>query len=1327
MGVLCAAGPRRYTFAHEQFFEFLAGTALAERLLECVSERPDELPSLLWSYVERATPVWDEIAAFAVQVAEEGVPGLGRRVVEWLLPSDPAEALRWAVRLQTASVVEMLLADFRNGSGWPHAWEPGHALGCIGSTQVVEGLAATVLGEDALAADLAARVLADIRSGPAIAALVSAAQSGITGPPLASVLEALASAETGAADECLATAFRASPGACPRSVFRRLGRARPAAMVEALHGAAPSLKVDVIGGLHGVVESETVGAIAAALRDPGAPVRRSAAVALGHLATPEVLATVVWAASRGHGNARRSALALLSRASCVGAMEKCHLFGWDAIDATSTDLGSVVTESLRPLLPAGMGADDCEACAEAVNALTQLICGQAVPALVQALSDTESGARSAAAEAIGRLGVRDALGCLMEMARSDADGVCRAAATRALGWLDARESVACLVELAEVAEQSVQTAALAGLRQSASASSVVPVAKLLRDCPNALVRAHCALVLGEIAVREAFRHAVGTELAGAATTGRDGRGTEVCVDLLAMLFSRMAGSDVTAAMVLTGIADGSLPGRACPTGGGAALPPGLDCVVPALMDALSCDPDPDVRRSAALALASVGAGEAVPVLCRALGDADSGVRWAAVFALRRADSVEARAAIANAAHVEGLMGGVEASCDARWFASGGTAVLDALANALPRAETNRWAAGVLATMDPLPVERVTALLACPEPLRRAGACMALGGAKAKSAIPLLAALLSDGSALVRGAAARALGRLGFQDAKALCRLLEDDDDGVREQAAIALGQLGRAEGMPILTKAMGRIPLEEDVAEALARTGEPEAAEALVDRLGALAPDQRPGIIRALQLFPDKRVLAGAILGKNATASLLLRTGAGADICGRRLSPAFAASRGQNGGGPRSRHSADVTERHRRPRAGAVGFPAECTALQTASAAASQRRAAFPLPAASGRSPAVAAPAPLRKEERQRLIRVRDEINRKLGSNWPMLGESDAFLRLCDLVMKYAKARGTVLILGESGAGKELVARAIHVCSGRASSPFHPVNCGAIGAQLLADDLFGHVKGAFTGAGRERAGVFEAAEGGTVFLDEIATASAEVQVALLRVVERGEYQRCGETTIRQANVRIVAATNQNLEASVREGTFREDLWYRLKALECRVPPLRERGEDVVLLAQSTLGRLTQRLGRETIPGFTESDILRMTEYPWPGNVREIENTIERWLAVGEGGSPLCIPDSGSSTPVPIPPEPAPKPVHWPRSTPSERMAVARHLGGNGRRFARAAYVDATGTPQRTASRDLRTLRDEGVLLQHKPTERGGGTTYSLAPLAPADPETRLPE
>ncbi len=234
-----------------------------------------------------------------------------------------------------------------------------------------------------------------------------------------------------------------------------------------------------------------------------------------------------------------------------------------------------------------------------------------------------------------------------------------------------------------------------------------------------------------------------------------------------------------------------------------------------------------------------------------------------------------------------------------------------------------------------------------------------------------------------------------------------------------------------------------------------------------------------------------------------------------------------------------------------------------------------------------------------------------------MLGESEAMRNIMDAVGKAASTAATVLITGESGTGKELAARAVHYGSARASDPFVPVNCGGIPDSLLESELFGHMKGAFTGASESRAGFFHAADGGTIFLDEVSETSPSMQVKLLRVLQDKEVCMVGSNRPRKVDVRILAATNKDLWTLVEKGTFRKDLFYRLNVITIALPPLRERHNDIVLLATHFAQRFAAEFGRPR-PQFSERATSVLRNYDWPGNVRELENVVQRLVLMTEG-------------------------------------------------------------------------------------------------------------
>ena len=271
----------------------------------------------------------------------------------------------------------------------------------------------------------------------------------------------------------------------------------------------------------------------------------------------------------------------------------------------------------------------------------------------------------------------------------------------------------------------------------------------------------------------------------------------------------------------------------------------------------------------------------------------------------------------------------------------------------------------------------------------------------------------------------------------------------------------------------------------------------------------------------------------------------------------------------------------------------------------------------------------------------------------------------------------TVLITGESGTGKELIARAIHQESSREAKPLVPVNCGAIPEELLESELFGHEKGAFTSAIRTRIGRFEMAEGGTVFLDEIGEMSPQLQVKLLRVLQERQFERVGGTRTITADIRVVTATNQNLKEAVKEGRFREDLYYRLDVIPIQAPPLRERREDIPLLVRYFLERFNQARP-SNVEGMDRAALEVLTGYDWPGNVRELENLVERMIILSDG--PMIglddLPERFSG------PRAVPQPGG--QVLPEEGFSLNRHLAGMEEDLIRQALAKAKGVKKRAA-------------------------------------------
>ncbi|MBT8106489.1 MAG: sigma 54-interacting transcriptional regulator [Woeseiaceae bacterium] len=265
---------------------------------------------------------------------------------------------------------------------------------------------------------------------------------------------------------------------------------------------------------------------------------------------------------------------------------------------------------------------------------------------------------------------------------------------------------------------------------------------------------------------------------------------------------------------------------------------------------------------------------------------------------------------------------------------------------------------------------------------------------------------------------------------------------------------------------------------------------------------------------------------------------------------------------------------------------------------------------------ALAENAKLRKELERERDYLREEVNVALNFG-PIVGTSTALKRMLKRVEAVAETPASVLLLGESGVGKELVARAIHARSPRADGPLVKVNCASIPKELFESEFFGHVKGAFTGAHRDRVGRFQLADGGTIFLDEVGEIPMELQGKLLRVLQESEFERVGDDVTRYVDVRIVAATNRNLEKLMVEGNFREDLFYRLSVFPIDVPPLRQRGGDIVQLAQHFLEQTCKDFGREPMT-LTRSQAADLKAYDWPGNVRELKNVIERAVILSPG-------------------------------------------------------------------------------------------------------------
>jgi len=274
----------------------------------------------------------------------------------------------------------------------------------------------------------------------------------------------------------------------------------------------------------------------------------------------------------------------------------------------------------------------------------------------------------------------------------------------------------------------------------------------------------------------------------------------------------------------------------------------------------------------------------------------------------------------------------------------------------------------------------------------------------------------------------------------------------------------------------------------------------------------------------------------------------------------------------------------------------------------------------------------------ERLTAEKELLMERLNGSGPasgIVGASAPIQKLMQMVRRVAASDASVLLLGESGTGKEMVAHAIHRSSARAARPFVAINCAALTETLLESELFGHEKGAFTGATAQKKGKLEMAEGGTVFLDEIGELALPLQAKLLRVLQQREFERVGGTQVRKLDLRLIAATNRDLTGEIRRGAFREDLYHRLNVVSLQLPPLRDRSEDIPALAAYFLERCAARSARR-VRGISPQALAHLMAYPWPGNVRELENAIERAVVLGESDMLLAddLPDTVLDSPTP---------------------------------------------------------------------------------------------
>jgi formate hydrogenlyase transcriptional activator len=331
-----------------------------------------------------------------------------------------------------------------------------------------------------------------------------------------------------------------------------------------------------------------------------------------------------------------------------------------------------------------------------------------------------------------------------------------------------------------------------------------------------------------------------------------------------------------------------------------------------------------------------------------------------------------------------------------------------------------------------------------------------------------------------------------------------------------------------------------------------------------------------------------------------------------------------------------------------------------------------------------------RAEERLRRenIALREEID-KVSMFEEIVGVSPALKAVLAQVVAVAPTDSTVLVTGETGTGKELIARAIHKRSRRSSRAFVSVSCAAIPAPLIASELFGHEKGAFTGALQRRLGRFELAEGGTIFLDEIGELPAETQVALLRVLQEHEFERVGGNQAIRADVRVIAATNRDLKAAMEAGAFRRDLFYRLNVFPIRMPPLRERKEDIPILVEYFIDRYASKAGKK-IRGIDRKTLDLLRSYPWPGNIRELQNVIERSIILCETGT--IVVDESWLVRESLQTQPANRPLSDELVTHEKEMIEAALTESKGRVSGPKGAAAKLGIPSSTLESKIRSLK-----------------------------------
>jgi transcriptional regulator with GAF, ATPase, and Fis domain len=331
----------------------------------------------------------------------------------------------------------------------------------------------------------------------------------------------------------------------------------------------------------------------------------------------------------------------------------------------------------------------------------------------------------------------------------------------------------------------------------------------------------------------------------------------------------------------------------------------------------------------------------------------------------------------------------------------------------------------------------------------------------------------------------------------------------------------------------------------------------------------------------------------------------------------------------------------------------------------------------------------LRKHLSKENLVLRDEVDR-VSMFEEIVGTSPALQAVLSRVTKVATADSTVLLTGETGTGKELVARAIHRRSDRVSRPFVGVNCAAIPRDLIASELFGHEKGAFTGATQQRLGRFELANGGTLFLDEVGELPAETQIALLRVLQEHEFERVGGTRPIRADVRVIAATNRDLQAAISAGSFRSDLFYRLHVFPIEIPSLRERSSDVPLLVEYFIDRYARKSGK-TVRHVSKKTLQLLQSYPWPGNIRELQNVIERSMILCESDV-FSIDESWLQ--LPFPATESNRHIELPRRLEAqEKYMIEEALkASRGRVFGPTGAAAKLGIPRSTLESKIKSLK-----------------------------------